>query len=62
MRAKVGTTCIETAAGHDYVCEEDRETYAADAISDILTALFGPAGTHDADCALVEQPFAIECR
>jgi hypothetical protein len=49
-RAAIGLRCI--ALAHDGpwtaledVNEEDRETAASDAISDILTALFGPPGT-----------------
>lgn len=45
-RQLTGDQCINTAYGPHGVPEgEDRETYAKDAISDILTALFGPAGT-----------------
>lgn len=45
-RKDVGLACIEEAAGHP-VTEDDNEeleTYASDAISDILTAVYGPAG------------------
>ena len=46
-RAQIGREAIEIAAGQDYLelAEEDHETYATDAISDILTALVGIAGT-----------------
>jgi hypothetical protein len=47
-RVEIGAKCIELAAGpgeggFDEMAE-DRETYGGDAVSDILTALFGPAG------------------
>ena len=54
-RREVGAKAIVAASGgkgypraHDALVlmhEEDRETYAKDVISDVLTALFGPAGT-----------------
>lgn len=37
------------------VDDEDRETYAADVISDVLTALFGPAGTTTHDGAITHN-------
>lgn len=50
LRAKTGERCIYEAGGWTAdgrrIEGEDRETAASDAISDILTALFGPAGTY----------------
>ena len=43
-RARVGNACIDQAAGSGLFVAEDHETHARDAVSDILTALFGPAG------------------
>ena len=47
-RKAVGRECIEVAAG-DFparagVADDERETYGLDAVGDILTELFGPAG------------------
>lgn len=47
QRSIVGHRCIASAAdAPSPVAEDDRETYASDAVSDILTALFGPAGCY----------------
>jgi len=48
-RREVGEQCVEIAGGRgagrfEEMALEDRETYASDAISDILTAVLGPAG------------------
>jgi hypothetical protein len=48
-RAHVGDRCIALAfdgpwSALDKIEEDERETYARDAISNILTALYGPAG------------------
>jgi hypothetical protein len=55
-RVAIGDRCIVIA--HDgldaeayYMEGEDRETYAKDAISDILTALYGPEGVHTVGCS-----------
>lgn len=51
-RAYIGHRCIALAHDGPWTAQEevegaeDRETYATDAISDILTALYGPAGVH----------------
>lgn len=47
-RIAVGRECIEVAAG-DFparagVADDDLDTYAVDAVSNIITALLGPAG------------------
>ena len=53
-RIAIGDRCIAIAAegvdSDSYYVEdaaEERETHASDAVSDILTALFGAAGTWD---------------
>lgn len=44
-RVRTGNECIDVAAGFTIPEESDEnETYARDAVSHILTALFGPAG------------------
>lgn len=44
-RVDIGEKCLCAVAGTGIVPDEgDRETLAVDAISDILTALYGPAG------------------
>jgi hypothetical protein len=44
-RVDIGMKCLCAAQGSGVIPDEsDRETLAADAISDILTALYGPAG------------------
>jgi len=43
-RALIGEVCMARAYGVGIVPEADRETSASDAISNILTALYGPAG------------------
>jgi hypothetical protein len=46
-RKAVGNQCIGIAAGDARtVTPDERETYASDAVADILTALFGPAGSY----------------
>ena len=45
-RSEIGVRCTEIAHGSVPVPAEDRETAAKDAISDILTALYGPCGTY----------------
>lgn len=47
-RKDVGLVCIATAASHAIdETHEDFETFATDAVSDILTALLGPAGHYN---------------
>lgn len=53
-RSFIGDRCIALAqdgpwSALERVSDEDRETYARDAIADILTALYGPAGKYDGD-------------
>ena len=45
-RTAVGEACLEAACPHG---GEDDETAASDAISDILTRLFGPFGAYNSD-------------
>jgi len=63
-RAAIGDRCM--ALAHDgpwtalgWVEGEDRETAASDAVSDILTALFGPAGTDSIGNGITLDPFAL---
>lgn len=64
-RVDVGHHCMVAAHGtpcsHDWVVdEEDRETCASDAIADILTALFGPAGTSSCGGAISYDQAALD--
>ncbi len=61
-RKAIGMQCIELACGGDdhLHLQEERETYAADAISDILTALYGPAGAYDVEGKLESEDAATE--
>lgn len=43
-RIEVGEACLVAAGGTTSGEDPDRETYATDAISDILTAVLGPRG------------------
>jgi hypothetical protein len=45
-RAEIGEACI-VAAFSGQTHDEDREMYARDAVSNILTALFGKAGARN---------------
>lgn len=56
-RAMIGARCIEAAHGRAVTNDEDRETAATDAISDILSALYGPpSGRRDGEeAALLDR-------
>lgn len=63
-RSEIGVDCILLAhGGEGELLAEERETYAKDAISDILTALFGAAGSyvanHDGETGLIPERFAL---
>lgn len=65
MRRRRGERMIANSAGYAYskIDEDDREAFASDAVSDILTALFGPAGGYkpqDGPVEIVMNRAAIE--
>ena len=60
-RIEVGRACIAKAAGRAVdTDEEDYETFASDAISDILTAVLGPRGIFNRNGLLVGGPAIVE--
>lgn len=46
-RIAIGAACIAEARGEG--TDDDPETYGSDAISNILTAIFGPYGAYNSD-------------
>lgn len=57
-RTENGRYAIETHP--TFEANEEPETVASDLISDILTALYGPAGTHSVGGSLTPNHDAIE--
>lgn len=56
-RTAIGEEIMAVAYGGSTPHEEDRETAASDAISDVLTAMYGPAGHY---VIVSEEPYSSE--
>jgi hypothetical protein len=59
VRRIAGERILRIAHPSAMADEHDRETAAKDAISDVLTALVGPAGTHSFGGYLSSSDFAL---